>query len=321
MEVSGQPRKCTRAMRAFALCVAATVLTAGWFPAEAAPSIGLSADQGRATMTAFFAAYNRHDVNGVLATMAGSVVYLDCDYVRHRDVEFTNKEALSRWLGLRFREHDHVTIDVAEMEWSPNGQVVLTPYSRESDSLTPLVKAGIVSPQDAAKWRLSLSSSLIEFGGLRGPCRAGETPPGAKPKKERALVRRFVAAYNRHDVAAVLRVLSAPTAALPTAGVIYADCDYAGGSVSVLHGKPAVQLWLRSRFAAGDRFTVDKVLTNSDFSWLSDGPTSVKVLATRTIASTPRGGPSQHAVTLRIVPDSSVRHIRIWEAWGSCTVS
>jgi hypothetical protein len=55
---------------------------------------------------AFVDAYNRHDVPGVLATLAPDIQYGDCDYTHEVGGILHGLQATQAWLRARFAEHD-----------------------------------------------------------------------------------------------------------------------------------------------------------------------------------------------------------------------
>ncbi len=76
---------------------------------------GPSIEHSRIILQSFIAAYNNHDVLGVLVLFSDARFgYGDCDYTRAENVGFSQKDDLAAWLQNRFSEHDH--FEVVEME-------------------------------------------------------------------------------------------------------------------------------------------------------------------------------------------------------------
>src|SRR5688500_18099112 len=81
-----------------------------------------SIESSRIVLQAFFDSYNRYVLNGVLATLAETFAYGDCDFAERQILVFETKEDLTVWLqakfveGERFREDE---IIIAPAEGSP----------------------------------------------------------------------------------------------------------------------------------------------------------------------------------------------------------
>ncbi len=58
----------------------------------------------------FFVAYNPHDIQGVLASLATQFVYADCDYVRDMPAYISARPEMITWLRARFGEHDRFEV-------------------------------------------------------------------------------------------------------------------------------------------------------------------------------------------------------------------
>lgn len=94
---------------------------------------------------------------------------------------------------------------------------------------------------------------------LAGVTAVGAASPTASVAQTRAVVQRFVAAYNGHDLKTALS-LAAPH-------IRYVDCNYASRQVQDLHGKRALRRWLRHAFALDDHFHVASILAGG---WTGD---------------------------------------------------
>lgn len=71
---------------------------------------GPSAERSRIVLQAFFHAYNRHDLDGVLAMLVDAPVYGDCDFTNRRMHVFETKDDLQVWLKARFAEDDQFIV-------------------------------------------------------------------------------------------------------------------------------------------------------------------------------------------------------------------
>lgn len=110
--VGGRP---TIAIIGLATVPVLQVLTPGTLVRHAPISAGPSAARSLAVVQAFVDAYNRHDAQGVLATLAPDVSYGDCAYTDTgavstgsgaRDGMLHGWGAVLAWLQARFAEHD-----------------------------------------------------------------------------------------------------------------------------------------------------------------------------------------------------------------------
>ncbi len=71
---------------------------------------GPSVERSRIVLQSFFDAYNRHDLNGVLAMLVDAPVYGDCDFTNRRMHVFETKDNLQIWLKARFAERDQFIV-------------------------------------------------------------------------------------------------------------------------------------------------------------------------------------------------------------------
>ena len=81
-----------------------------------------SVESSRVILRSFLGAYNRHDVMGVLATLAETFVYGDCDFAARRMHVFETTEGLTTWLQAKFAQQDRFRVDeilIAPAEGSP----------------------------------------------------------------------------------------------------------------------------------------------------------------------------------------------------------
>ena len=73
-------------------------------------------------LRAFFDSYNRHDLAGVLATLAESFAYGDCGFATRQMLIFETIEDLTAWLRVKFAEGDRFRVKniiIAPAEGSP----------------------------------------------------------------------------------------------------------------------------------------------------------------------------------------------------------
>jgi hypothetical protein len=80
-----------------------------------------------------------------------------------------------------------------------------------------------------------------------------QTRPHTTYRHTQSMIRKFVRAYDQHNIGAVL--------ALFTPKLQYADCDYAHSSVFIARDKAELRHWLARRFADADRFTHVSITT------------------------------------------------------------
>jgi ketosteroid isomerase-like protein len=280
------------------------------------PTPTLTPDQTRhvQAVLAFYAAYNRRDVGGLLSLLAPGFRYADCNFSTHRNVLIEAAQPLQRWLRARFREHDRFQI-VGDFRANPGpgtagvgGDVI-----RHSHSLDPLVAQGLIPSDNNGLGKFVVNASdKIELAGIAGTpfCLAGTRPNGSKPKQERALANAFLRAYNRHDVTGVLGTL-APD-------VSYSDCAPVADTAKTqdLSGRAAVAVWLRGRFAAGDRIDHARILVDS---YLSEPPYSSLTIVIRGVRPPAAGDGSTRPIEIVITPSFGLRQIRTWEIMRGCS--
>jgi hypothetical protein len=266
--------------------------------------------RAEAVLGTFYTAYDRLDAGSILALFATRFKYSDCNYSRHRYVIIRSQTSLQRWLRDRFHEDDQFRV-LGPFFADPGPGMVgaAGPVTRSSDSIDPLTARGLLVSVPSPKFGIDADGRIVGAElSTPGLCLAGTQPHGSKPKKERALARSFLTAYNRHDVTAVLALLARD--------VVYSDC---GGPPAQdgRTGRDAATAWLRQRFTAGDRIQQPRIVTDS---WLSEPPNNiltVEVQGVRTGAAFAAHGAPQ-PVTIRIVPNLAVTRIRLWQVWGGC---
>lgn len=278
--------------------------------ASPTPTPPPTAGQVRAAQAvlAFYSAYDRRDVATILGLLDDPFRYVDCDYAHHRMATLESRAAVRRWLQARFRENDRfVVLGPLIVDRSMEQQGVGGPLSRHSDSVDPLAARGLI-PSDNYAFKIVVRGGRLHLVSLAGYdfCAAGIRPRGSKPKQERRLAHAFLAAYDRHDIDAVLRTISPD--------VVYEDYDYTSAQFVWLKGRDAVERWLRARFADGDRLRGATILLDSYLSQPQSDPRTIMVRAARSSMSIAAIDTSSKPVVVRIVPDADVRHIRIWQA-------
>lgn len=272
----------------------------------------LMPDQQRAqqAVRAFYPAYDRRDLPAIFALLPKTFRYVDCDYAHHRMHFIESKPALRRWLAARFQEHDRFgPVRTLIADQGPGKVGVVGPVSRFSASIDPLVSRGLLPSNDGLGKLIVRSNGLFDLVLLTDWdwCAAGTLPRDSMPKKERALGRAFVDAYNRHDVTGVL--------ALVAGSIVYDDCDFSQGTVVNLTGKAGVAAWLRARFAQADRLVRPRIVLRS---WLSEGsnPTTIVIEAGRADAAL---GAATQPLMVTIIPDSQVRRISMLQVSSPCS--
>lgn len=91
----------------------------------AGPNVATS----RMVLDAFFGAYNRHDVEGVLRTLSETFAYGDCDFEAREMSVFETREDLAAWLQTKFAQEDQFLVEkmiIAPAEGSPPNEPRLT---------------------------------------------------------------------------------------------------------------------------------------------------------------------------------------------------
>ena len=98
-----------------------------WVPSDIVATLATlpstpSVEGSRFVLEAFFDAYNRHDLAGVLATLADPFVYGDCDFARRQMYVFETEDELTTWLNTKFADQDQFLVEeivIAPTEGSP----------------------------------------------------------------------------------------------------------------------------------------------------------------------------------------------------------
>lgn len=281
-------------------------------PPTATPVPTLTPTQVRAdrSVRTFFAYYDRRDISGILSLLARHFIYLDCNYRRHVPVSFDSRPALRRWLLARFRDHDYFG-PLGRLVSDPGpgkvGVIGLDPVIRFSDSLVPLASKGLLPQggQEAAGFKDGvLPNGRIQQVHEGGDCSAGAPLTGSRPRRERALARAFLTAYNHHNVSAVVRLLSS--------SVVYGDCGTAGSGQAT--GISQVQACLRSLFTEGDTFAKAKIILTGYLSQLGP-PNTIMIQALRINSQLLSQGDAPQVITLDLETNVGVTRIRQLEEW------
>jgi|SRR5579884_558859 len=276
-------------------------------PVPTLTPIQVRADQ---TVRTFFAYYDRRDISGILGLLATHFRYFDCDYRRHVMVFFDTKPALRRWLLARFRDHDYFG-PLGPLGAGPgSGNVPVGPVEpliRLSDALVSLSSKGLTpfAGEDSPVFKFIVAPNGRILGApVSTDCSAGQRLPGTKPKKETALAKAFLTAYNHHDVAGVIRLLSPR--------VLYGDCGLGtGGQVA---GMSQVRACLRSLFAEGDTFAKPKIILNG-YLVQSGPPYTIMIQALRSNTQLLAQGDAPQVITLDLETNASVTRIRRLGEW------
>jgi hypothetical protein len=208
-------------------------------------------DETRATVQAFVDAYNRHDINGVLATVAPQPTYWygDCDYVWHESYGIKGKAPFIRMLRDRFAENDRLQptqIWEGEDSNGPSPDTLGISGTRTND---PITVQGL-PPQDfGAKVIMDPSTGRIGWfmGGNERDCRENDFPRSRPdPVRTRTIAQDFLDAYAAHDAGRIAQLVSSK--------VTYRDYDYTRCQTETVAGRSALKHWLRQRFGENDQF-------------------------------------------------------------------
>jgi hypothetical protein len=97
---------------------------------------------GIALAARFYAAYNAGQLATVMALLSAQPVLVDCDYVTGRLVSYAGRSAIEAGLRTRFAEHDRWTVEFYQENPGGNGQIVVIPIERSSDTLRHLGAPG-----------------------------------------------------------------------------------------------------------------------------------------------------------------------------------
>ncbi len=204
---------------------------------------GASLARSEALVQDFVDAYNRHDINGVLATFDSKLKYGDCDYATSHLVLLTTKKQLRQWLRTVFEEQD--TFQHAQPIGRNPEQVGF--LSVRSSSVIHAL--GVSSVDDDPKFRVNANVKFfyVAVGG-RSCSSFGDASQVADPPASvtKAVVQGFFDAYAGRNLQREAQLM------LKT--VKYRDCASGTGKAVSLAGGSQVKAWLRSRFHAGDAF-------------------------------------------------------------------
>jgi len=246
-----------RIFRNSLLGIAAILLLLGastrssWARAPSAPnptalptaSGGASLAGSEALVQDFIDAYNRHDINGVLATFDSKLKYYDCDYATSHVVLLTTKQQLRQWLRTVFEERD--TFQHAQ-PMGRNPEEVGFLSVRASSVIRAL---GVSSIDAKPKFRVNANVKFVYVAmGGRSCSSFGDASQVADPPASvtKAVVQGFFDAYAGRNLQREAQLM------LKT--VKYRDCASGTGQAVSLAGGSQVKAWLRSRFHAGDAF-------------------------------------------------------------------
>jgi hypothetical protein len=123
---------------------------------HAPQSAGPSVDRSLAVLRDFVDAYNTHDLQGALSTLADDIKYGDCDDTGGITRILQSKGAVKAWLQARFAEHDRflqTQIDVPHGPMFPRGA-----------SITAIRINDTVQAQGRLKW-VGIKIGLTSDGG------------------------------------------------------------------------------------------------------------------------------------------------------------
>ncbi len=113
----------------------------------------------------FVDAYNRHDLSGVLATMADRVQYGDCDYTHGQGAAMRGINDLRNWLLGRFAEHEQfLQAQIGVPPGNRQPPVAALSFLRTSDALQAQGRVR----ESAAKIFLTPDGSRLAFVALGG---------------------------------------------------------------------------------------------------------------------------------------------------------
>ena len=137
---------------------------------------GPDIQSSKIVLQAFFDAYNRHDFTGVLATLAETFAYGDCDFAERQMLGFETKPDLSIWLQRKFAHEDQfqvIELIIAPPEGSPanDPRLAAVQVIRTSQTLKKLSQ----EKQSLFKIVLSPEGNRIQYINAYGnvDCEAG----------------------------------------------------------------------------------------------------------------------------------------------------
>jgi hypothetical protein len=268
---------CQRVAVAMVLVTLSTFSGQQSLAASDAPSVSKTIG----VMQGFMAAYNRHDLTATMAffqrPFRGSDDFLDCDYAFLTPVALETFDQVKAWIKSRFAEGDR--FDAIQTQANPSDPVVGSVRgTRTSDVLTAIGAAPFVDPVSAKVAVDRQHGQFIEFmwlpgfDGCQGNYSSGPLlrfPSGASESRTRGVAQAFIDAYNNHDVARVLQLV--------TKRVAYRGCDWIHDRRVGRIGKAQLKSWLRVLFADGDRYDQSTVSTTNP-----DQPNAARIEGRRT---------------------------------------
>jgi hypothetical protein len=134
-------------------------------------------ENSRIVLQAFFDSYNRHDLAGVLATLAETFAYGDCAFATRQMLGFETIEDLTAWLGVKFAEGVRFRVEemiIAPAEGSPASEPRSTAVqvSRTNETLEKRVQ----EKQSLFKIILNAEGNRIQYLNTYGnvDCEAGK---------------------------------------------------------------------------------------------------------------------------------------------------
>jgi hypothetical protein len=210
----------------------------------------------RAVLEQFLDAYNRHDLAGVLQTLATShspFMYHDCDYTGLLSPTLTTRTELVNWLRARFAEGDRFDNVAIVQSLDPN--VIGFQGLRSTDilhaqGLSPLSEGGgakmVMTDDGSQMWRIALDTCATQW-----------QPPQAGRMRTHILALAAIDAYNAGVTQRVLQLMKP--------NVAYRDAAY---GVNV-RGRLKVSNRLQQRFRQNDRFENASIQVSSTLPYVA----------------------------------------------------
>jgi hypothetical protein len=226
-------------------------------PAARAQSVPpVTAQQTHDMVQAFIDAYNRHDLNGVLATvdLRSAFRYGDCDYVWHESYGAIGKGAFVQDLRDRFAENDHLRVTVFQGT-DDNGPSPIEFGVTGTRTNDPIAIQGLPPQYFAAKGHVDWATGRIArfIAASQTACQQHDFPRNKPdPLRTRTIAQDFLDAYRARDTGRILQLASSK--------VRYTDYDYVRCQAVTVSGRAALKRLLDRRFGQNDRFT-DAILT------------------------------------------------------------
>jgi hypothetical protein len=117
--------------------------------------------RARATVIAFFKAFNRHDARAALGFFTTDPRFSrfvganDCDFSRGRTVAYYRRAGVARWLRERTADHDRLTIRSIRLLGTQPAGAAIAYTRRSSDTLKALGLADGIQPPNETKLGLT----------------------------------------------------------------------------------------------------------------------------------------------------------------------